>query len=209
MERTFTQDERIRRAEEIYAKRQNLRERTRRATLNVSETPKNFKLFKRIILQIVICMFIYCIFYLVNSTNYTFSQGALDKTKELLSQDLDFVSIYNNINNWLENYMSSLKQTGDNTENGENNVIEEQGEMQNNVIEQGQIENNIEENKIENIAVSEDTNETTGQPEIQATELSETDRIKAQHSFIQPITRNSNIRIWRKRSYIKYNIYIS
>ena len=40
MERTFTQDERIRRAEEIYAKRQNLRERTRRATLNVSETRK-------------------------------------------------------------------------------------------------------------------------------------------------------------------------
>lgn len=210
MERTLTQDERIRRAEEIYAKRQNLRERTKRATLNVSETPKNLKLFKRIILQIVICVLIYFIFYLVNTTNYSFSEVAIDKIKEILSQDIDFVSIYNNTTNWLENYMMTLTQTEGNTENVENNVIEEQGEMQNNVnvIEQGQIENSIEENKIENIAVSEDTNETTGQPEIQNTELSETDRIKTQYSFIQPITRNSNIRIWGKRGYIKYNIYI-
>ena len=46
MERLLSQDERIRRAEEIYARRQNLRiakERTRRATVNVSSKPKNFK----------------------------------------------------------------------------------------------------------------------------------------------------------------------
>lgn len=208
MERTLTQDERIRRAEEIYAKRQNLRERTKRATLSVSSEPRNFKLFKRMILQIIICVLIYFIFYLVNTTNYSFSEGTLGKIKELLSQDIDFTSMYNNTVNWLENYMSSLTQTEENTENQGNNVIEEQGEMQNIIEEQGQIENG-EENKIENVAVIEDTNETTGQTEIQDTELSETDRIKKQYSFIQPITRNSNFRIWRTRSDFKHNIYIS
>jgi len=79
MERTFTQDERIRRAEEIYAKRQNLRERTKRATLSVSSEPKNFKLFKRMILQIIICVLIYFIFYLVNTTDYSFSEGTMEK----------------------------------------------------------------------------------------------------------------------------------
>ena len=47
MERVYSPDERIRRAEEIYARRQNLRERTKRATLRVENSkPKNFKLFK-------------------------------------------------------------------------------------------------------------------------------------------------------------------
>ena len=208
MERTLTQDERIRRAEEIYAKRQNLRERTKRATLSVSSEPKNFKLFKRMILQIIICVLIYFIFYLVNTTNYSFSEETLGKIKEILSQDIDFTSMYNNTVNWLESYMSSLTPVEENTENQENNVIEEQGEMQNTIEEQGQIENG-EENKIENIAVIEDTNETTGQTEIQDTELSETDRIKQQYSFIKPITRNCDFRIWRTRSNVKYNIYIS
>ena len=51
MERLLSQDERIRRAEEIYARRKNLREKSKRATVNVSE-PKNFKLLKKIVLQI-------------------------------------------------------------------------------------------------------------------------------------------------------------
>ncbi len=210
MERTLTQDERIRRAEEIYAKRQNLRERTKRATLNVSSSePRNFKLFKRIVLQIIICALIYFIFYLVNTTEYSFSEGTMEKIKEILTQDIDFTSMYNNTKNWLESYISSMTQIEGDQENDQNNVIEEQGEMQNTIEEQGQTENVVEENKVENVAVLEDTNETTGQTEIQNTELSETDRIKQKYSFIQPITRDSNIRIWRKRGNIKYNIYIS
>ena len=49
MER-YSQDERIRRAEEIYFKRQNMRlakERTRRATVNVNK-PRNFRFLKKL-----------------------------------------------------------------------------------------------------------------------------------------------------------------
>ena len=51
-------DERIRRAEEIYARRQSLRAKTKKETVNNSE-PKNLKLFKKLGLQIIICVLIY------------------------------------------------------------------------------------------------------------------------------------------------------
>ena len=104
MERAISSNERIRRAEEIYARRQNIRERTRRATVNVSDTPKNFRLLKKVVLQIIICVLIYFIFYLINTTNYTFSESALNKTRELVSKDINFMEIYNNIINTVNSY---------------------------------------------------------------------------------------------------------
>ena len=61
MERVLTQEERIRRAEEIYLRRRNTRPQYRsiRETANIRQEPpkvKNFKLFKKMALQIVICI---------------------------------------------------------------------------------------------------------------------------------------------------------
>lgn len=201
MERTLSQDERIRRAEEIYYRRQNLRERTKRATVNVSSEPRNLKLLKRVALQIIICVLIYFIFYLVNTTNYSFSEDALGKTEELISQDLDFTGIYNNISNWINSYISSLNINKEDTNTVVNEVKAEEVENtvsgENKIIEQGEI-NNTNENQ--NIAVVAEVNEeTTGQTEVKEIELSETDRIKQKYSFILPIVRNRNIRIWNKR----------
>ena len=104
MERVFSPDDRIRRAEEIYAKRRNLRERTRHATVNV-QTPKNYKLIKKLILQILICILIYWMFHLVNTTNYSFSQDTLNRVRKLISEDYDFYSVYNNIVQSLNTYL--------------------------------------------------------------------------------------------------------
>lgn len=213
MERIFSQDERIKRAEEIYARRQNLRERTKRATLNVSNTNKNFKLLKRIVLQIVICLLIYLIFYLVNTTNYSFSKEALGKTEELISSDADFKSIYQNIVNWMNEYISSLDmQAGEENKIQENQVVNSNEE--NNVIEppaeeaEGEQEAKAE-TQGEDMAFHEDEQETTGQTEIKDVNLSETDRIKQEKEFTIPLKRSHIFRIWRKRSDIKHNVYIS
>lgn len=192
MERILTQDERIRRAEEIYYRRQNLRNKTKRATLNVSSEPKNLKLVKRVILQSVICALIYFIFYLVNTTNYSFSASAISKTEELISKDIDFVGICNNAVSWCQNYANSLNTKEESEENIENNIQEE------NTVDEQAILDNTEENTIpENTITEVDTSETTGQTEIQDVEMSETEKIKSSHSFILPISRNRNIRIWR------------
>lgn len=214
MERIFSQDERIRRAEEIYARRQNLRERTKRATLNVSNPNKNFKLLKRIVLQIVICLLIYLIFYLVNTTNYSFSKEALGKTEELISSDADFKSIYQSVVNWMNEYISSLDmQVGEENKIQENEIINS-NEEGNNVIEppaeEAPSEQEAKEDSHgEDMAFTEDNQETTGQTEIKDINLSETDRIKREKSFIIPLKRNNIFRIWRKRSNFKYNVYIS
>ncbi len=176
MERAISQNERIRRAEEIYAQRQSLRERTKRATVNVSEA-KNFKLLKKVILQIIICMLIYFIFHLVNTTNYSFSEDALNKTEELISHDVDFVYIYNNIVDTIKKYIP--------------NVTTSEEEIINEIVDESEnevVESEDESINGENIAVSTEIEETTGQTEIENLELSETDRIKQEYSFILPLS---------------------
>lgn len=110
MERVYGVDERIKRAQEIYAKRQNLRERTKRARVTVSEEPKNLKLFKKLALQIIICIMIYYIFYLINTTNYVFSNDTLNRTKEIISKDYDFYSIYNSVVEAVNNFIYSTQE---------------------------------------------------------------------------------------------------
>lgn len=215
MERIFSQDERIRRAEEIYARRQNLRERTKRATLNVSNPNKNFKLLKRVVLQIIICLLIYLIFYLVNTTNYSFSKEALGKTEELLSNDADFMGIYQSVVKWIDEYVKSLDmQIGEENKIQENEIVNSEGQ-ENNVIEPpaeeapNEQEANVD-SQSKDMAFNDNNNqESTGQTEIKDVNLSETDRIKKEKSFIVPLKRSYIFRIWRKRSNIKYNVYIS
>ncbi len=163
MERVFSQDDRIRRAEEIYLRRRNLREKTKKATVNVSSKPKNFRLFKRIALQIIICTLIYYVFYLISTTNYTFSEDTLNKTREILTHDFDFYGIYNSA---IENINKFLYPE----ENGENVV-----------------ENNEETNAGEtnDMPIEE---ESLNQAEISSAEESELERIKKEYAFVLPAT---------------------
>ena len=205
MERALSQDERIRRAEEIYARRQSARERTSRATVNISSSkPRNFKLFKRILLQAFICVLIYFIFHLINTTNYSFSTATLDKTEELISDEIDFIGIYNNIVETISGYITSLNMSGKNNENDgvlveenkveegvtdENSQANEINQTNENTIIENIIENSeTEQSESENVALI-NNEENTSQEEIKDIELSETDRIKQKYSFIVPVKR--------------------
>lgn len=56
------------------------------------------------ILQIAICLLIYFIFYLIQNSNYVFSEDVINKTKEILSYDIDVQGmcsqVMNEINSW-------------------------------------------------------------------------------------------------------------
>ena len=175
MERTFSPEERIRRAEEIYVKRKNLRERTRRASINVTEEPKNFKLLKKLALQIIICVIIYYIFYLVNTTSYSFSQEALTKADELISHDFDFYSVYNNVVKSIQNYLYQEK------DSEENQNVEGQSEEPKNEVP-AETEEAPEQTSQEEI----NEEESLTQNEISVAEESETERIKNKFEFIKP-----------------------
>ena len=194
MERLLNPEERIRRAEEIYARRQSLRDRTKKATVNVSGGKKNLKLFKKLVLQIVICILMYFIFYLINTTNYSFSEITLSKTNELISYDFNFMSIYNaivdNINNYIlnnkkDNEDKDLNQTNETTENA---INAEQSEENLGSAEQVKIDGETDTNILGLEAKVDE--ETTDEKNTTNVEESTTDKIKKEYSFILPVKRN-------------------
>lgn len=214
MDRVYSQDDRIRRAEEIYARRQNMRiarERTRRATVNVNNKPRNFRLFKKLILQIIICILIYFIFYLINTTSYSFSDNVLEKTRNLLSYDNDFYGMYSATTKSISDFFNKSINQEENGEESPQNVDENSNQENNeegsedptenmenadeNTANNENTENNENVGNIENNANTED--ESLTQTEIAHTEESDIERVKHTYSFGLPVSRLDNVRIWR------------
>ena len=160
MERVLSAEEKIRRAEEIYARRKNQNYRNTTATVNVSGNNKDFKLLKKMIIQVLICLLIYFIYYLIQTTNYVFSASTINKTKEILDYDIDVKGIYTEIkNNFLNDNSNKDNQENaniiENEQDTEKTNIEESNniEVKNEEINQDEINadnaSNKEENKIE------------------------------------------------------------
>lgn len=88
----MTVEEKIRRAEEIYQRRKQGEVRpVAKVTVN---NKKDIKLLKKMMIQIVICMIIYLIFYMVQKQEYVFSKDFINKSNEILSYDTNFIILY-------------------------------------------------------------------------------------------------------------------
>lgn len=183
MERTMSVEEKIRRAEEIYARRQEGTQR-RTATVTVNnENKKDIKLLKKMIIQIVVSLLIYLSLYIIQNNNYIFSEEFLKKVNEILSYDMNLVQIYENtkqnieqgINKFRENNQGIIENTKDleNAENSNENAI-------------GGAEENLTENTSEiqnNGQTSEQSTDTTQLPQ----EEQDIANIKATTTFIKPV----------------------
>ena len=93
MEKTLSSEERIKRAEELYYRRKMQNTNKKYTKVNVSNK-KDFTMFKKMIVQIFICIFIYAIFHIIQNTNHILSENVINKTKEILSYDIDIKNIY-------------------------------------------------------------------------------------------------------------------
>ena len=99
MEKVMSVEDKIKRAEEIYYRRRN-QEIPNREIIEKTVKPKtNIKLFRKMIKQIIICLIIYIVFYMIINNNYIFSADFTNKVREILSQDINFAEIYSNILN--------------------------------------------------------------------------------------------------------------
>ena len=100
MERTMSVEEKIKRAEEIYNRRKGITtQETKTEKLHVNEEPKDVKLLKKMIIQIIICGIIYGTFYIIQNNQFIFSEDFLNKTKAILSYDTNFQEIYEKAKN--------------------------------------------------------------------------------------------------------------
>ena len=75
MEKAMSVEEKIRRAEEIYARRHS-NDIKPSATVKVNDysNKKDIKLLKKMLIQLMICIFIYLIVYVVQNSQFIFSE---------------------------------------------------------------------------------------------------------------------------------------
>lgn len=174
MERILTPEERIKRAEEIYKSRKENGIKLKSSSINIEAKPK-IKLFKRMILQILICLMIYFVFYLIQNGQYLFSEEVINKTKEILSQDMNIELIINKVQ---EIFKKEEQKLTDDAIGGANEEI-----------------NNIEQNTVnlENKENTENTEETEKKEYLQdASTINQMDEdakfVKENFSLIKPLS---------------------
>ena len=114
LDRALSVEERIKRAEEIYSRRrrQNMGVRVNTNTSNTESKP-NYKLFRKMMIQILTCVTIYIIFYVIQNTNYIFSTDVIDRTREILSYDINFQKIYGSASTYFNNWLSKINEARD------------------------------------------------------------------------------------------------
>lgn len=186
MERAMSVEDKIRRAEEIYYKRKEQEIPMRETIRRTPREKKNIKLFRKMIRQIIVCLIIYGIFYLIVNNNYIFSADFTNKAKEILSQDINFAEVYSMISNKVVETYNKIV-SSENSDNKE----EQQSENTNNEDSNDQnTETQVDTtNNDENIGGAEEI--LAPIEENDAKELSQMEQdanyIKSTISFIKPI----------------------
>ena len=176
MERIMSVEDKIRRAEAIYERRQQGNNK-QIASINVSDNnkKKDIKLLKKMIIQILVCMVLYLVVYTIQNNSYVFSEDFINKANEILSYDTNFNEIYNNIKNGIFSLLQK--------ENNETVNVDENNNTQNE-------QNNELQNAIGG-AVEENSNEVNTEEVEQKQELSQTEQdiinIKNTTTFIKPV----------------------
>lgn len=178
MERTISDEEKIRRAIEI-SQRRNQNYYSRETTRVNVNNKKNYKLFKKMILQIIICLLIYFIFYLITTTNYAFSDQVIEGTNSILNYDINIEKIYKDCENF---FVTTFK---NNEKNQENNTVD--NSVTNNSI--NIIQNTIETSMIDNKLLANNAIEVKEEEKEEKTEMEkDAEKVKQLCKFQKPLS---------------------
>ncbi len=216
MEKSISQEERIRRAEEIYSRRRYnnrygeslYRSGETRNRYQPQETRKiKGKIINKMIIQMIVCVIIYTCIYMLQYSNYLFSKDMVDKTKEVLSYDISIENLYNKSN---EFFLNLQKKINWGVNNEQNDNVNEEAQDQN--TEETNIENsnaessentseanneNVDNSEIsQNDASTEVTNNDTTQPAVGGADETQQEEEKSQEEQdIEYVKQNVSI-IW-------------
>ena len=212
MEKSISQEERIRRAEEIYSRRRYnnrygeslYRSGETRNRYQPQETRKiKGKIINKMIIQMIVCVIIYTCIYMLQYSNYLFSKDMVDKTKEVLSYDISIENLYNKSN---EFFLNLQKKINWGVNNEQNDNVNEEAQDQN--TEETNIENsnaesseanneNVDNSEIsQNDASTEVTNNDTTQLAVGGADETQQEEEKSQEEQdIEYVKQNVSI-IW-------------
>ena len=170
MERIISEQDRIRRAEEIASRR-------RRGTIsanniNFSNEKRKMSLLTKIFIQTITSMCIFGIAYFMHQNN----SSIIENIKPVLSQDINFEEIYNKGSASVQSFMSFIEKEDSKEEKNLNNNIEE---------------NKAQENVTENVNQTETENQVgmggTAETVILSQDEQDIAYIKENASIIMPV----------------------
>ena len=212
MEKSISQEERIRRAEEIYSRRR-YNNRNGESLYRSGETRNRYqpqetrkikgKMINKMIIQMIVCVIIYTCIYMLQYSNYLFSKDMVNKTKEVLSYDISIENLYNKSN---EFFLNLQKKFNWGVNNEQNDNVNEEAQDQN--TEETNIENsnaesseanneNVDNSEIsQNDASTEVTNNDTTQLAVGGADETQQEEAKSQEEQdIEYVKQNVSI-IW-------------
>ncbi|MBR1802975.1 MAG: M23 family metallopeptidase [Clostridia bacterium] len=171
MEKILSPEERVKRAEEIYYRRRENNQNIRVASshVNSGQEKREWSLYRKMILQILICVVIYFVFYVVKNNHYIFSQDVVNQTQAFLQTDINFEQVTEQLGNfWNENqqhfqFLNTWFNKQDENKDGAKNEEQQNNTQQNNVEHNNQ--ENTTNNANQNNAIENDTNEQSNNTE--------------------------------------------
>ena len=171
-------EERIRRAEERYYKTkeninraENSKYCTKDLEKNINNQNLNFKdinnkikkkIYKKLIVNICICLIIYGAFYQITSNQNMFSQDFTNKAKEILDKDINFVHMFSMLRSNMNTFFNQLENQNNDIEKNTNNENQNTENSSNNENSNNSTDNNsanLQNNESENI---QNNNENIG-----------------------------------------------
>ena len=180
MDREISVEEKIRRAEDIYRRRNGIQTN--------NESKKKSRPIKKLFSQIMVCFLIYAFFYIIHNSSYIFSEDFLNRTREMFSKNINIVQIYNNVKNNLVN--RSKTESEENVENITENQAEKTNEEINADLNKQTETENLSKND-ENIGGAKDVTlleeDNKNNQEEKSQEELDIEYIKNNVNFITPL----------------------
>ena len=159
----MSDEEKFRKAEEIYNRRRNVNVTVPTRNLNRNTEKKDLKRFRKMLFQIGICVCIYFSIYFIQYSNYYFSGDVIKKVEEILAYDINFNESFKHFNEYMKNnkFFNGIFSFFYNGEGADKSILEntmiENTTIENTTIENTMTENNINENIISENLVVENT----------------------------------------------------
>lgn len=166
MERVLSDEEKFRKAEEIYNRRRNLNVTVPTKNLNRSTAKKDYKLFRKMLFQIGICVCIYFSVYFIQYSNYYFSSDVMKKIEGLLSYDINISEKFNQFNEYMKknNFFSGIFSVEAQSAEDKSSDMESNNEVnfeEKNVIENLELNNEISDEVDNNHNIMQNTQEVS------------------------------------------------